>query len=261
METVMPNTLFGAGVIWGTPLTDATGAAIAVPTPVMIGILQDASIDISFDTKMLHGTGQFPVATGRGKGKITGKAKFAQINGLLLNSLFFGQTQTGGSLLSAVRDAVGVAIPTTPFTITPVTGTTPLRTWVADLGVRDASGNTFTRVASAPTTGQYSVTGGVYTFASADVGQTVFISYQYTAASTVAKTSTVSNLAMGPAPTFRCDFFNSSGASNSLTLTLYACVSNKLSLSTKAEDFLIPEFDFEAYADPAGRVLQWGAAE
>jgi hypothetical protein len=33
----------------------------------------------------------------------------------------------------------------------------------ADLGVRDANGNPMTRVASAPATGQYSVTAGVYT--------------------------------------------------------------------------------------------------
>ncbi len=257
----MPNTLFGAGVIWGTPLTDASGGAIAVPTPLMIGILQDVSIDISFDSKMLHGTGQFPIAAGRGKGKITGKAKFAQVNGLLLNSLFFGQTMSSGALLADSRDLTGVAIPSTPFTITPVTGAVPARTWVADLGVRDAGGNAMTRVASAPTTGQYSVAAGVYTFAAADVGQTVFIAYQYTATVTGAKSSTVSNLAMGPTPTFRCDFFNSFGASNSLTLTLYACTSNKLSLSTKMEDFLIPEFAFDAFADANGRVLQWGASE
>jgi len=256
----MPNTVFGSGVIWGTPLTDATGAAISNPTPIMVGIMQDASIDISFDTKMLHGSGQFAIAAGRGKGKITGKAKFAQLNGALINSLFFGQTVTTG-LLADFNDLTGTTIPTTPaiLTVTPPNS----GTFAVDLGVRNASGTPMTRVASGPATGQYACdpSSGQYTFAVADSGQIVYICYQYTATSTVAKKSAVSNLQMGPAPTFRCDFFNSFGPSNKLTLSLYSCISNKLSLSTKMDDFTIPEFDFEAYADSIGRVLQWGTAE
>src|SRR4051794_4171114 len=187
---------FGAGVLWGTPTFDATGAAIANPTPLMLAVTQEVSIDISGDIKELYGSNQFPVAVGRGKMKITGKCKYGQFNGAVMNSLFFGQTVTS-SLYSIVNDVTGAAIPSTPFTITPtVPGS---GTWAGDLGVRDASGNPMTRVASAPTAGQYSVTAGAYLFAAADTGKVVFINYSYTATSTVAKTSVVQNMQMGQA--------------------------------------------------------------
>ena len=221
--------VFGAGVIWGTPLTDATGAAIANPTPVQLGALQDVSLDVSFDVKTLYGPNQFPLVVGRGKGKITGKAKYAEINGAVLNSLFFGQTVSAG-IVSDVWATAGVAIPTTPFTITP---TPPAAgTWSKDLGVENASGVPMTRVASAPTTGQYSVAAGVYTFAAADTGLLVFISYQYTATSTTAKKSTIANVAMGYAPTFAADLYMPFNG-KSLIFSLNSCVATKLSMGTK----------------------------
>jgi hypothetical protein len=248
---------FGSGAVWSTPLTDAFGAVIANPTPLLIGVLQDASIDISSDTKMLYGQNQYPVAVGRGKGKVSGKMKFGQINGAIFNSVFFGQTMTS-SLIASVADVTGAVIPATPFTITP---TVPgAGTWQRDLGVRDANGNPMTLVASGPTTGQYTVTAGAYLFAAADTGKLVFISYKYTGTSTTAKTSLVKNIAMGSAPTFKCDFFNQLGG-NGLDLTLYSCVANKLSFATKQDDFLIPEIDFDAFADAAGNVVGWGTAQ
>jgi hypothetical protein len=72
---------FGAGALWGTPLTDAFGAAIANPTPLLFGVLQDVSVDISADVKELYGQNSFPEAVARGKTKIAGKAKFGRING------------------------------------------------------------------------------------------------------------------------------------------------------------------------------------
>ncbi|GHH09366.1 hypothetical protein GCM10008023_05960 [Sphingomonas glacialis] len=248
---------FGSGVLWGTPLTDAYGAAIANPTPVNFGVLQDVSVDISFDTKMLYGSNQFPVALGRGKGKISCKAKMGQINGRLLNSLFFGQTAVSG-VLSDYQDLTGAPIPATPYSITPTIA--GAGTWVADLGVKNAFGVAMVCVASAPATGQYMVSAGVYTFAAADTGQTVFISYQYTATSTVAQKGTIMNVAMGYAPTFRCDFVNNYN-SKSLSLSLFCCLTSKLTLATKQDDFLIPELDFDAFADPLNRVGMWSTSE
>lgn len=254
----MPTYGFGAGALWGTPTTDATGAAIANPTPILFGTLQDVSVDLSGDVKQLYGQNQFPDAVARGKMKVDGKAKFARINGLLLNSLFFGQTVSSG-IFADYYDVTGTTVPaSSPYTLTvtpPSSGT-----FAADLGVRDSNGNPMTAVASSPTSGQYTVAAGVYTFAAADTGKTVFISYQYTATDTTAKNSTVSNLQMGAAPTFRCDLtrgFN--GKYNALSL--FACVGTKLSFATKNDDFEIPEFDFSAFADSSGRVLKWGTSE
>lgn len=249
--------VFGAGVLWGTPLTDSSGAAIANPTPVQFGALQDVSLDISFDVKMLHGPNQFPLAVGRGKGKISGKAKAAEINGSLLNSIVFGQTKTTG-IIGDVWATTGTAIPGTPYQITPaVPGS---GTWSKDLGVEDANGVPMTRVASAPATGQYSVAAGVYTFASADTTKLVSINFQYTATSTTAPKSTIANVQMGYAPTFMADLYLPFNG-KSMILTLNSCVATKLNLATKLDDFMIPEFDFEAFADASGNVGTWATTE
>jgi hypothetical protein len=234
--------LFGAGVLWGTPQTDAYGNAIANPTPVQLGISQEISVDITFEGKKLYGQNQFAFAYGRGKGSAMGKIKFAQINGLTFNSLVFGQTMTAG-ITADVYDTTGAAIPTTPFQITPTVPNSG--TWSADLGVRNAAGIQFTRVASAPATGQYSVAAGVYTFATADVGTTVYINYQYTATSTTAKKSTAINVPMGYAPSFRCDIYVPFNG-KTMIFTFPYCIANKLSMQTKLDDFAIPEIDFEA---------------
>jgi hypothetical protein len=250
---------FGAGVLWGIPTSDASGNAIAtnVATPIQFGVLQEVSLDVGFDNKMLYGQNQFPVAVGRGKGKISLKAKFAQLNGALINSLFFGQTLTSG-IISDVYDVTGAVIPTTPFQITVVPPSSGV--WSVDLGVRNAAGVPMTRVASAPATGQYSVAAGVYTFAAADVGLQVFVNYQYTAASTSAKKSTVLNLPMGYAPSFRCDLLEPY-AGKTLTVSLPNCIANKLSFSTKLDDFQVPEFDADCFADAAGNVMTYALSE
>lgn len=248
---------FGSGIFWGTPLTDATGAAIATPTPVQLGVLQDLSFDVSFDTKALYGQKQFPEAIGRGKGKMSGKAKFAQLSAVAINALVFGQTLTNG-IVSNVYDTTGTAIPLTPFQITPtVPGS---GTWSADLGVRNASGVPMIRVASAPATGQYSVAAGVYTFAAADTGLVMFINFQYTATSTTAKKSTVLSLPMGYAPTFKGEIFVPFSG-KSFQITIPNCVCSKFALATKQDDFLIPEFDFEGFADSAGNGVYYGMSE
>lgn len=250
--------IFGAGLLWGIPLQDASANLISNPTPVLFGVLQEVGLDISFDTKMLYGQNQFPATVGRGKGKISGKAKAGQIYGALLNSIVFGQTMTN-NILSDIYDTTGANIPTTPFQITvtpPNSGT-----WSVDLGV--ISGVTavpLTRVASAPATGQYSVAAGVYTFAAADVGIKVFINYQYTATLAAAKQSAVANLPMGYTPTFRCDILMPYSG-KTLIWTLQNCVASKLSIATKLDDFAIPEFAFDAFATVGNQVLTWALSE
>lgn len=249
--------LFGSGILVGTPLTDYAGNAIANPTPVQFGIAQEIGVDVSFDTKMLYGSQQFPVAVGRGKGKISGKVKGAQVNGALWNSIMFGQTLTTG-ILSDVNDTIGTAIPTTPYTITPTPPSSGV--WAADLGVRNAAGVPMTRVASAPATGQYSVASGVYTFAAADTGLLMFINYQYTATSTTAKKSTLTNPLLGYAPSFQADIYVPY-AGKSLIITLPNCIASKISIATKLDDFTIPDYTFDAFANAAGNVMTYALSE
>lgn len=248
--------VFGAGNLWATPVLDASGNTIVNPTPVKFGGLQDITTDISGDIKELYGQNQFPIDVSRGKGKISIKAKAAQINAEIFNSLFFGQTLTNGQTIDYV-DTTGAAIPATPFTITPVVPGTG--TWAADLGVRDSNGINFTRVASAPATGQYSVTAGAYLFAAADTGKTVFIDYQYTII-TFGLSGTIMNTAMGQAPVFQCDLLMKSKG-KTLIWTFPQCISTKLSFATKLDDYMIPEFDISAFANAAGQVVKFSASE
>lgn len=74
-----------------------------------------------------------------------------------------------------VSDAL--VVPTTPFQLSPT------RTWIGDVGVAYANGTALTKVAANPAQGQYAVTNptntatAIYTFASADAGQAVTLTY------------------------------------------------------------------------------------
>ncbi len=242
--------LFGSGLLWGTPLQDAAGAAIANPTPLLFGTLQDAEFDVKFALKKLHGQNQFAVAAGRGKGEISGKAKIADIRAGFLETIIFGQAGSAGTL-AMVNDTVGTVVPATPFQVTvtpPSSGT-----FDRDLGVINSStGRPLQRVAASPTTGQYIVTaGGQYTFAAADTGVTMYINYRYTATSTTARKMQIRNLPMGYAPTFMADFYGPFQGKNAV-LTLNSCIADGWKLSTKNDDFSVPEVGFSAQADASG---------
>lgn len=243
--------IFGVGSLYGVPLTDASGAAIANPTPVQFGVLQEAQGDISFDSKTLYGAYQMPVAFGRGKGKLSFKAKTADIAAQGYSSLFFGNTPTAG--IRAVYDNFAVSVPGTgPYTVTitpPSSGT-----FATDLGVRYAStGIALTRVASGPTAGQYSLSGAVYTFAAADTAAAILISYEYTATSATQFQVPITNQLMGQAPSFQAQLSLPYGGKQ-MSIKLNNCVSEKLTLPFKNEDFSIQEFDWIALADTSNNI-------
>jgi len=213
---------------------------------------------------------------------VSGKAKVAKINGLMWQSLVFGQPAAANNALGTadVLDTTGIAIPSTPYQITVTTtagsatnvqmpaqtgGLTSTDTFVKFLSIRDANNNPMVQVASAPATGQYSVSTHTLTFAAADVATTVFIDYQYTYTVTAnaadqPKTQTVNNILMGYAPTFGCDLYIPYSGKQ-LTVSLPNCISTKLGVDTKLDDFTEPEFDFEAFANNAGVVMVLGTTE
>lgn len=240
---------FGSGTLFGFP---SGGNTAANPTPMKFGTLQDVSLDISGDIKQLYGQKQFPEAVARGKCKISGKAKFASINGKMMNDLFFGQTMGSGMVKTALDETA--TVPATPFQITVQNAATFKQDW----GVRYASGINagvpLTRVAASPAAGQYSVntTTGVYTFSSSDTAASVQISYTFVAATTGTQLN-ITNQLMGFAPTIQV-LLETVYNSNQFAIMLYSVVASKLSFATKQEDFIIPEFDFEAFANAAGQV-------
>lgn len=244
---------FGAGSLVGTPTYDALGGAIAIPSPIQFGILQDVTVDEEFENKMLHGAYAFPVDVGRGKGKVTLKAKAAEVSAELYNAFFYGQTLVAG-FFDLFIDTTGTLIPATPYTITP---TVPASgTWGYDLGVRDGNGIPYTRVASSPTTGQYSVAAGVYTFAAADTTKRVFISFQYTNSSTPAsaKKLTVANTLMGVAPFFSVDLREQQPNGKNWTVRYPNAMTTKISKGFKNDDFAVPDIEITCFADSSGNI-------
>lgn len=237
---------FGAGKLIAIPTFDYAGAAIINPTPVILAVLQDVSVDLSVEIKTLHGNKRYPVAAAQGKGKTEIKAKNADINGGVLGSLFYGRSSAAG-IKAAVLDFVAT-IPGTPFTVTIVPPSSG--TFVTDLGVL-INGVQATRVASAPAVGQYTVSGGgAYVFNTADAAKTALISYEYSA-TTGGQVFNLTNDIMGTTPSFTT-LLQASYDGKTMVMKLNRCVSGKLSVPLKNDDFAMYDFEAEAFEDSTG---------
>jgi hypothetical protein len=240
---------FGSGVLLGTR-TDVANA-----TPVNFGLVQEVQIDLQFAAKELYGQYQFPVAIARGQAKAAGKAKMAQVSGLAFNNLFFGASLAAGQLATSFAEAQSVPA-STPFTVSAANAAA----WQDDYGVVfAATGLPLTKVASAPAAGEYSVAAGVYTFNAADAGKAVLVSYTYTVTN-AGQQLTLANPLLGTTPTFQAQLYTSFQG-KPVNVKLFNCVSSKLAFATKLENFVIPELDFDIFANAAGNVLQWSFAE
>jgi hypothetical protein len=308
---------FGSGTLWGVR-TD-----IANPTPIRFGTLQEVQIDFQGEVKELYGQNQFPVDVARGKHKIMGKAKMAEINSLTFNELYFGQTRQTGQLQFAQGESLTPALVTAAtsadttsgatltFTSVPagVTVGAPVKnvtapatiasgtyvvsktsttvvisaavvstvttadsisfgaidtvantaTYAQDLGLRySATGLPLTYVPYAPDTGEYTKTAaGIYIVAAAAAASEFLVDYQYTAATGYQIIG--ANPLMGTSPRFKA-VFTDQYQDNTLGLILYACISTKLTMPTKIDDYMINEFDFSAFANAAGQTFLFSSS-
>lgn len=244
----MPQSVFGTGNLFTIP----TGAN---PTPNRVGALQDVSVDFSFDMKQLYGGAQFPLEQARGKGKIDLKATAGRFDPVMFNNIVFGLTTTTGEALNSVDESA-----------TPSAGTFTVAnggTFSVDLGVYNTVTKLYmTRVASAPSTGQYAVNvaTGVYTTNTAQNGQLLRVSYTYTSSSTGTKLAYTNQL-MGSNIVFGLELVNSYvGADNikrSLLLHFPAVQCPKLSIPMKLDDFSLPQLEMHAQDDGSGNVFDY----
>jgi hypothetical protein len=237
--------VFGSGVLIGTQLN------VTPPTPINFGLVQKVSVDTSVAVKELYGQYAFPVAVGSGTRKVQCKATLARFSGQALGRLFYNQTPSVGTTVSAFAEVHSVPA-SSPYTVT----ATHSSEFVADQGVTYAStGLPLIAVTSSPAQGQYSVSAGVYTFAAADEGANVLISYTYTASST-GESLAISNPLIGPTSTFTATLFATDPTTNvQFSVTLLQCVASKFSFDTSIEDFSKPDFEFQAFANAAGQVM------
>ena len=244
-----PLAAFGPGILI------VTRTDIANAPAVNVGFVQEFSIDTTATNKELYGQKKFPLIVAQGTIKATGKFKAAVLSGLAWNNVMFGQSFASGGFAWNIDEAQ--AVPATPFTVT----VTDAATFDFDLGVKYAATLLpLQRVAAgAEAAGKYSVTitgvnKGKYVFAAADTLAAMLITYTKT---TVAGQSlVVSNTMIGSTPTFQLDYYTNLNqpTSKPFIVRVFACVGNKLSLATKLEDFINPEFEFGLFADATDRV-------
>lgn len=234
---------FGSGILTGTR-TDIAGAS-----PIRFGALQNVDVEFAGETKELYATNQYPIDTARGKTKVSGKAKVAEIKGHMYNDLFFGLTLNTGSTRYAWNESTNAG-----STYTVANAASPPLT---DQGVFSAvTGNQFYMVSTAPSQGQYEFnpSSGVYTFSAADAGTGVLISYTYTSAT--GYNIPITNPLMGNTPRFKITLFQQFENAQ-IVLTLNACVSTRLTFPTRLDDYVLQDLDFGAFADTAGNVGNW----
>ena len=236
---------FGSGLLY-TTRTDVTGQG-----PIRFGAFQDLQLDFTGEIKELFGQNQFALDVARGKVKIEGKAKLAQISAPIANAVFFGGTISAGQTLSVYQEADTIPS-STAYTITVANAAH----FVGDLGVHYlATGLPFTFITTGtPTVGEYSVntSTGVYTFAAADEGVSVLIDYTYSA--TTGWTMASGNPLMGNTPKFSATFTQQYGG-NQLTISMPNCVGSKFTMPTKLDDYVMEEFDFQAFSGAGGNPI------
>jgi hypothetical protein len=243
---------FGPGV--ATILAGQAWAGLApldAVTPIRIGLVQSLGYEVDLKLKPAYGPAIFPVAFGAGQGSVKLKIKMLSISGWAINAMLYGQ---------AVAPAQGYQILyNQPYTIP---ASTPYTIVIAaakqDLGVFYQVQNVYPSgvysqqlmpVASAPAIAQYSFAPatGTYTFAAADTGKQLVITYATQPTTPYYYRWSLGNPIQSSPPTFQIQFtpfFN--GQSNLITLP--ACNAEKFSLPTKQGDWVEYEVDAQAFS-------------
>src|SRR5581483_357876 len=240
---------FGQPLIWVNP---NAGNLATNPTPMQPLTGQNFEFNIAQDIKELRGLYKSPDDAAPGDAKYTGKFEFGRPDLDLFNQMMFADVRSTGGPQTVWNEAHNVPA-STPYTITVNQSTA----FDKDLGVKYAgappavSGATLpqqlTRVATSPAQGQYSVSAGVYTFAAADAGAAVVISYDYTV--TAGFQTQINQQLMGYGPQVELWIANMYQKSpNSLIpgIRLYAVKFSKLGMPFKRDGYELITAEYTA---------------
>jgi len=237
--------IFGTGYLYGIPNARPDGSATNL-TPVRFANLKEVWLEGSLEHEFASTQLEYkvkPICVGR---EVRGTARVGTVNAYLLNQIMFGKEMVSGATLMDRERAY--TIPAIPFQITVVPPSSG--TFSKDLGVLDATtGLLFKRVTASPATGEYSISGAVYTFATADEAGTIVISYLYTLAT--GNSLTLSNAFKQLAPHFQV-VLNGKYGTKQMTVVLNKCITDGFMLPTLLERFTVIDFSFEAVADDNG---------
>lgn len=247
----VPGLEFGSGGIFLAPQS-TSGNPAANPTPLQVGVVQNAKMTIGAEIKSLFGPYQWPVDSAIGKRSIKGSFEFAQISNALMSQNFFADPVTAGTVDTTLQPGELHAVPaSSAYTITVTNAANP----IVDLGVTyQASGIPLENVGASSLTaaGQYKVdlATGVYTFYSADASAEVYINYQWpvpgSGTTLVAETHP---MGWGPVVGLFLAFTYEGGG---IGFWLPNTRLGKIDLATKIDDYAMFTTDFEAFAGAAG---------
>ena len=172
--------LGGIGTIWSIP------ALTTSSTPIPLAVAKSATIDFKQERKPLRGQWMDPIDMLAGARDISVKFAGADFRAATVQLVLQGSTLAANATKNVVVGENWVSATTVTVAQS--------ATWSEDAGVLDlTAGKWLTRVASAPATGQYSVAAGVYTFAVADAGHNLTITYTYTSTTAGSQTLAVTN--------------------------------------------------------------------
>jgi hypothetical protein len=250
MSTYASQQLTDSFAIGNVFFNPTAGSLNALPTPFEAKTIENISLDWKGKNVELRGQYLVPVDARMADVSLTGKFTIGTWNLQQLQQLLFGNATIadGGDRINADEAQ----------TIPSVAGGSPAGYFVTvtnaagfseDLGVSyQANSGQFLKVASPTVAGEYSVSaGGVYSFAAADKGLGVYISYVDTGALTGASLTIPNNL-QGQTPQFEMVALIPGTGSGFLGYRFYACRATSAKILTgKNNDFQKLEIDFSVY--------------
>jgi hypothetical protein len=257
----VPFAAFGPGILI------CTRTDLATPVAINVGFAQELTIDFSGTTKQLYGQKQFPLVAARGTIKATGKWKAAVISGIAWNNVFYGNTFASGGIAWNV-DSTFTSSTTAPFTVQVGSSLT----FESDLGVKYGSTTSTTvgvpnfplqRVATgSESTGTYSVAStqpGLYTFGGGTTTLATPLKITFTNTTATGQSLIATNQTIGFTPSFQLDYFTqlAQPTNKQFAVRIYSCVGAKHSMAFKLEDFMMPEFDFDIFANASDQVIDY----
>jgi len=242
MTVLSGKPTFGAGRAFMIP-------NVTNPTPTRAFTPQSQSIDISRKVESLFGENIFAEAVGVGETEVSGKVEYGKSVASVLANLLSGDAITTGSYAEADKEA-GTVPSGSPYTYSPVN----VSTFLYDLGVRNVTtGAIYTCVAAGSEIAgkSYSITAGVYKFATGDANINIQVSYAYSVSASGVSVS-LANTLQGQTGTFQAVHVFPWGTEQDMVV-LNNCLASKSTLfSAKKSGFGTSTLDYMASVSGTG---------
>ena len=240
----MADIVFHSGKVIAIPKN------IATPTPRQILTIQETSFDFKGDLKKLMGEGQYAVDAAIGSVEIGIKCKNGQLSAPAFNDLFFNKPVVNSGEVLVENESITVTAGAATLSAGALT--------LQDLGIFNAgTGLQYTRVASAPTASQY-VWGanGALTFNTTENAAVLLATYIKNDTTTMQSFNATNDLA-GTTVTLEAIFSKRMRDGRQFNLHFYNVIVPGLSFAAKLNDYVMPEFTMETFADPVKGVFKW----